>query len=113
MNYIRIFVALGLIGWAVVNLAGMVMAIRSGGSAGHIITHAVLTPLCAAAAWLVFPRKPRPTGPAVIEPDRRVDVLEDEVTDLQRQLSDTQKKLDFTEQLLTQRPQSQPHKEEP
>jgi hypothetical protein len=45
--------------------------------------------------------------PREIEVNPRVEVLEAELSDLRRQLDQTQEGLDFTERLLAQRPESQ------
>jgi hypothetical protein len=68
----------------------------------HAAVHVALA--LAFGVWALRLRKVR----AAEVPHSRVEVLEDEVTNLQRQLTEKQEGLDFVEQLLKNRPAAQP-----
>ena len=108
IRIIKLALFIGAVGWALINIAGIPMALASGGSAAHLAVHVVLAVVFSGAAWLLRPRFGRSAPVAHASGDARVDVLEDEVSDLQRQIDEAQRGLEFTEQLLKQRPQSQP-----
>ena len=93
---LRRWLAAAAVAWALVNLVGMGFALMQGEMA-HAGVHGVLTVvLSVAAGWLW--RKPRSP-----QREARVDMLEEEVSDLQRQLNEAQESRDFAEQLLAQR----------
>ena len=99
------FLFAAAIGWALLNIAGLFMALGQGAGFAHLGTHIVLAIGLLIAAYFLRPwkRRPAPIQPA-IGGDKRIEVLESEVSDLQRQLNETQRGLDFAEQLLKQQP---------
>ena len=109
---IKMFFFAGAVGWAIVNIAGFFMAAFTGGSTMHIVTHAALSVALTAVAFFLRPWHKRGVRPQAVAGDKRVDVLEDEVSDLQRQLHETQRSLDFTEQLLAKKPEAQRRNDE-
>jgi hypothetical protein len=101
---IKLVLFLSALGWMAVNVAGFFMAAATDGSNAHLATHVGVAIGCGAVAWFLRPRRRQQR--AVTQGDPRVEVLEAEVTDLQRQLNETQQSLSFTEQLLAKRPES-------
>jgi hypothetical protein len=103
----KTFLFMACLGWALLNVAGLFMAGMQDAGPVHLATHVFFAVGLGAAAWFIRPWKQR-SRPAIEAPQRdaRMDVLENEVTDLQRQLHETQRSLEFTEQLLKQKPQS-------
>ena len=82
--------------WTLVNVAGLGIAVAAA-EWPHALVHVVFIGAFGwATSWLW--RRPQQ-----VERDARIDVLENEVSDLQRQLSETQEGLTFAEQLLAQR----------
>ena len=82
---------------AVINLAGFVYAIASG-EVMHALGHLIVAPLL--FAWS---RRSRRHRHAATESQDQIDVLEDEVTQLRRELTEAQERLDFTERMMAQR----------
>ena len=102
MNIKRVLY-IGSIGAVIANAAyaGYVF-VRDGGMM-HTMGHSAAALLfLGAAVWLHLKQRPAPTASERRDP--RLDVLEDEVSELRRELSATQETLNFTEQLLTKRP---------
>jgi hypothetical protein len=96
MNLRRILAVVAL-AWLVVNAWGLIWALVNG-EGMHAMTHGVLlVALAAGAAWLW--KKPRTPKPHALG-DPSVDVLHDEISHLQRELSETKEGLAFAEQLL-------------
>lgn len=94
---IRRLIAVVAVAWLVVNAWGLIWALlnREG---MHSLTHGVLlVALAGAAVWLW--RKPRAPQARVLG-DPSVDVLQDEISHLQRELAETREGLNFAEQLL-------------
>jgi hypothetical protein len=87
------------IAWAVVNVAGLVWAAVSG-EPMHATIHAAL-----AVAFGYGAVRLRHT-PERREDVSRIEVLEDEISKLQRELTEKQEGLDFAEQLLAKRPET-------
>jgi hypothetical protein len=102
---IKLVLFLSALGWMAFNVAGFFMARATDGSNAHLATHVIIAIGCGAIAWFLRPRR-RQHQHTVTAGDPRVQVLESEVSDLQRQLNETQQSLSFTEQLLGQRPES-------
>jgi len=67
----------------------------------HAVVHTVLALVFGLAAAAL-----REPAPHVTIPDARVNVLEDHISELQRQLDEKQEGLDFAEQLLAKRPEA-------
>ena len=106
LNFRRILFPVA-IAWALVNLAGLGWAVAMG-EGMHGGMHAALA---VAFGWWAVRLRPSRDPKAAQDPmerDKRVAVLEDEVSELQRRLSETQEGLNFTEQLLAKRPQPEP-----
>jgi hypothetical protein len=93
---LRRWLAAAAVAWALVNLGGMGFALVQGEMMHGGVHGALAVVLAVAAGWLW--RKP-----ASPQREIRVDMLEDEVSDLQRQLNEAQQGRDFAEQLLAQR----------
>ena len=99
------FLFAAAIGWALLNIAGLFMALGQGAGIAHLSTHIVLAVGLSIVAFFLRPwKRPREPVERTIAGDKRIEVLESEVSDLQRQLNETQRGLDFTEQLLKQQP---------
>jgi len=82
-----------------INLAGLGFAAASAEPV-HAATHAVL-----AVAFGLWAQRLR-QGPGGNEVQARLDALEAEVGSLRQQLSETHERLDFTERVLAQRPET-------
>ena len=83
------------VGLSVINVAGAGLAVAQA-EPSHAAIHAGLA--LAFGLWAQRLRR-RPGGS---EHDARLDALEDEVSKLRQQLSETQERLDFVERLLAQ-----------
>lgn len=83
-----------------INLIGVGFAARSA-EPWHAAVHAAL-----ALVFGLWAQRLRPGHGSGNERMIRLDVLEAEVSSLQRELSDMQERLDFAERLLAQRPES-------
>ncbi len=83
------------VGLSVINVAGAGLAVAQA-EPSHAAIHAGLA--LAFGLWAQRLRQ-RPGGS---EHDARLDALEDEVSKLRQQLSETQERLDFVERLLAQ-----------
>ena len=84
------------VGLSVINVAGVGLAVARA-EPSHAAIHAGLA--LAFGLWAQRLRQ-RPGGS---EHDARLDALEDEVSKLRQQVSETQERLDFVERLLAQR----------
>ena len=87
------------VGLSVINLVGVGFAAGSA-EPWHATVHLAL-----ALAFGLWAQRLR-QGPAGSERQARLEVLEAEVRNLGRELSETQERLDFAERLLAQRPES-------
>lgn len=103
-NIVRLVLFLVAISWVVVNVAGLFMAMGDEPGMGHLVTHIALAVVFGIAAYLLRPWRPRPAAPADIDP--RVELLQDDVSDLQRRLDEKQREQEFMEQLRAKRPDS-------
>jgi hypothetical protein len=89
--------------WTALNIGGIGYAAYTA-EPMHAMVHGVLA--VAFGLWAVSLRKTRAPEPAR---DVRLEVLEDEVSELQRELNETRQGLNFAEQLLaSKRPPAQP-----
>lgn len=86
------------VGLAVINAAGAVYALYMSEPV-HAFAHGALV-----AGFLLWARYLRSTSPRPERQAEKVEMLEANLSDLERQLSETQQRLDFADQLLKQRP---------
>lgn len=98
MNWRRLLFPVA-VAWTAVNLVGLGFAAVAG-EAAHGAVHLVL--MVAFGWWAVRLRHGRP-APVTQQLDPQREVLEEEISQLQRQLDEKQAGLDFAEQLLAQR----------
>jgi hypothetical protein len=100
---VKTFFFLAAIGWGLLNVAGLFMAQMQDAGWAHLGTHIGLAVLLFGVAYFIRPWKksPKPAEPALR--DARLEVLENEVSHLQKELHETKRSLDFTEQLLAQK----------
>ena len=101
---IKLLFFLSALAWMAVNVVGGIMALATGGTTPHIVTHAAVALGCGVAAWFLRPRRRQQA--ALTEPDPRLEVLEAELSELQQKLHEQQRSLEFTEQLLAKKPES-------
>jgi hypothetical protein len=88
--------------WVALNVGGIGYAAYTAEPV-HAMVHGVLA--LAFGLWAVWLRQNRRAEPAR---DVRLEVLEDEVSELQRELDQTRQGLDFAERLLEQRADAKP-----
>lgn len=84
---------------SIVNWAGLGAAVEAG-EPWHAALHGVLA--LAFGYWALRLRQSR----GAIEPQAQFDLLEAEMSNLRRELSETQERLDFAERVLAQAPES-------
>lgn len=84
----------------VINVAGGIYASLTD-EPMHAFAHGAL-----AVGFGLWARYLRTARACEVEQPARVEMLEDDVSELQRQLMETQERLDFADQLLKQRPKS-------
>jgi acyl-coenzyme A thioesterase PaaI-like protein len=84
----------------VINVAGGIYASLTD-EPMHAFVHGAL-----AVGFGLWARYLRTARVREVERPARVEMLEDDVSELQRQLMETQERLDFADQLLKQRPKS-------
>lgn len=106
LKIIKLLFFASALAWMLVNLAGIVGALLTDGSTMHIGAHIFFAIACAVVAWFLRPR--RQPAAAIRDDDdpRRLELLESELSDLQRKLDEQQRSLEFTEQLLAKKPES-------
>ena len=104
----KTFFFLAAIGWGLLNVAGLFMAQMQDAGWAHLGTHIGLAAALFAVAYFIRPWKKarKPIAPGYR--DERLEVLENEVSHLQKELNETRRSLDFTEQLLAKKPDPQP-----
>ena len=99
---VRLVLFLVAISWVLVNVGGLFMAMGDEPGMGHLVTHIALAVVFGIAAYLLRPWRARPA--ARVATDARVELLQDDVSDLQRQLDEKQREQEFMEELLARRP---------
>lgn len=102
-SVVKLVLFLIAISWVIVNVGGLVVAIRDSAGIAHLAIHIGLAMVSGIAAYLLRPARKRPPA---IQADPRFELLQEDVSDLQLKLDEKQREQEFMEQLLAKRPDS-------